>query len=105
MLLQIDPQALGLQFGTGAVIGGLIGFFAKKVAKVVALVVGAELALFAFLEKKGYMSVKWDKLSGGLLTAGENAAAVSGDWVGPVLSAATVTGGFAGGFYLGFRRG
>jgi uncharacterized membrane protein (Fun14 family) len=105
MLLQIDPQALGLQFGSGAVIGGLVGFFAKKVAKVVAFLVGAQLALFAFLEQKGYLSVKWDKLSGGLLKAGEAASEVSNEWIGPVLSAASVTGGFAGGLYLGFRRG
>ncbi len=105
MLAQIDPQALGLQFGSGAVIGGLIGFFAKKVAKVIAFIVGMELALFAFLEQKGYLTVKWDKLSGGLLEASESAADVSNEWIGPVLSAATVTGGFAGGFALGFRRG
>ena len=105
MLLQIDPQTLGLQFGTGAVIGGLIGYFAKKVAKILAFIVGLELALFAFLEKKGYMSVRWDALSGGLLDAGEAAAEVSNGWIAPVLSAASVTGGFVGGFYLGFRRG
>jgi len=105
MLLQIDPQALGLQFGGGAVIGGLIGFFAKKVAKVIAFLIGMELAVFAFLEQKGYMSVRWDKLSGGILEASENAAQVSNEWVGPVLSAASVTGGFAGGFALGFKRG
>jgi len=105
MLLQIDPQALGLQFGTGAVIGGLIGYFAKKVAKVLAFIVGLELALFAFLEKKGYMSVRWDALSGGLLDASETAAEVSDGWVAPTVSAAAVTGGFAGGLYLGFWRG
>ncbi|PSQ39960.1 hypothetical protein BRD13_01260 [Halobacteriales archaeon SW_5_70_135] len=105
MLLQIDPQTLGLQLGTGAVIGGLVGYFAKKVAKVLAFIVGLELALFAFLEKKGYMSVRWDALSGGLLDAGETAAEVSDGWVAPTVSAAAVTGGFAGGLYLGFWRG
>ncbi len=105
MLAQIDPQALGLQFGGGAVIGGLIGFFAKKVAKVVAFIIGMELAIFAFLEQKGYMSVRWDKLSGGILKASKDAADVSNEWIGPVLSAASVSGGFAGGFALGFKRG
>ncbi|WP_440989533.1 FUN14 domain-containing protein [Haloarchaeobius baliensis] len=103
--LAIDPQQLGLELGTGAVIGGIIGFAAKKVAKVIAVLVGIELALFKFLESKGYITVKWDELSGGILGAAEGAGEVNTGWVEPILSTLSVGAGFTGGFLLGFRKG
>ena len=39
-------QTVGINLGTGALIGGIIGFTAKKVAKLIAIIVGLELALF-----------------------------------------------------------
>ena len=103
--LAIDPQQLGLEFGTGAVIGGIIGFAAKKVAKIIAVIIGIELALFKFLESKGYITVKWDELSGGILGAAEGAGEVNTGWVEPILSTLSVGAGFTGGFLLGFRKG
>lgn len=103
--LGIDPQQLGLEFGTGAVIGGLIGFAAKKVAKIIAVLVGVELALFKFLESKGYISVKWDELSGGILGAAQSTQNINTSWVEPILSTLSVGVGFTGGFMLGFRKG
>jgi len=103
--LAIDPQQLGLEFGTGAVIGGLIGFAAKKVAKIIAILVGLELALFKFLESKGYITVKWDELSGGILGAAEGAQEVDTGWVEPILSTLSIGAGFTGGFMVGFRKG
>ena len=105
LLLQIDPQQLGLEFGSGAVIGGLIGFTAKKVAKLLAILVGAELALFNFLESKGYIAVRWNELTNGLIGAGEEAGKIDPGWIDPILSTLSVGTGFAGGFFLGFRRG
>ena len=72
--LGIDPQQLGIEFGSGAVIGGIIGFAAKKVAKIIAIIVGLELALFKFLESRGILTVDWAALSAGVLKTGENAA-------------------------------
>ncbi|WP_257297783.1 FUN14 domain-containing protein [Haloarchaeobius sp. FL176] len=103
--LALDPQQLGLEFGTGAVIGGLIGFAAKKVAKIIAVLVGLEMALFKFLESKGYISVKWDELSGGILGAAEQSGEINTSWVEPIISTLSIGAGFTGGFMVGFRKG
>jgi len=103
--LGIDPKQLGLEFGGGAVIGGIIGFAAKKLAKVIAIIVGLELALFKFLESREILRVDWAALSAGVLKTGENASAGPPGWVSTILSTLSVSAGFTGGFLLGFRRG
>ncbi|GAA0198118.1 FUN14 domain-containing protein [Haladaptatus pallidirubidus] len=106
MQFGIEPQQLGLEFGGGAFIGGIIGFAAKKVAKLVAVIVGLELALFKFLESRGIMSVDWDKLSAGMLKSTETAqSGAPPSWVTTLLSTLSVSAGFVGGFMLGFRKG
>ncbi|AZH26411.1 FUN14 domain-containing protein [Haloplanus aerogenes] len=103
--LGIDPQQLGLEFGSGAVIGGIIGFAAKKVAKIIAIIIGLELALFKFLESRDILTVDWAALSAGILKTGESAAAGPPSWMSTILSTLSVSVGFTGGFLLGFRRG
>jgi len=106
MAMDIDPQQLGLEFGGGAVIGGIIGFAAKKVAKLIAVLVGIELALFKFLESRGILDVNWDKLGASFLEAGEIARqGEPPSWVMSILSTLSVGVGFTGGFLLGFKRG
>jgi uncharacterized membrane protein (Fun14 family) len=105
-MVEINPQQLGLEFGSGAVIGGLIGFTAKKVAKIVALIIGLELALFKFLESREILIVDWERLTAGLVGTAE--AAASGtppSWAMTVLSTLSVSAGFTGGFLVGFRKG
>ncbi|WP_132058273.1 FUN14 domain-containing protein [Halorussus amylolyticus] len=102
----LDPQQLGLEFGSGAVIGAVIGFAAKKIAKLLAVIVGIELALFKFLESRGILTVDWDRLSAGILKTGE--AAQGGQppsWVTSILSTLSIGAGFTGGFLVGFRKG
>lgn len=104
--LSIDPTSLGLEFGSGAVVGGIIGFAAKKVAKVIAVIVGLELAVFKFLESRGILSVDWEKLTAGMLKTTE--AAASGtppSWLSTLLSTLSVSAGFTGGFLVGFKKG
>jgi len=102
----VDPQQLGLEFGSSAVIGGIIGFAAKKVAKVIAVLVGIQLAVFKFLESRGIISVKWDELTAGTMEASKAAtAATPPSWIQSVLSTVSVSAGFSGGFLLGFKRG
>jgi uncharacterized membrane protein (Fun14 family) len=106
MPLEIDPQQLGLEFGSGAVVGGIIGFAAKKVAKLIAVIVGLEMALFKFLESRGIMTVDWNRLSAGVLQAGETAqSGTPPSWVTTLLSTLSVGAGFTGGFMVGFRKG
>jgi uncharacterized membrane protein (Fun14 family) len=104
-MVAIDPQQIGIEAGTGAVIGGLIGFAAKKIAKIIAVIIGLELALFRFLETKGYLTVNWEKISGGILRGGQQAADASGTWLNAIISTLSIGAGFTGGFLVGFKRG
>ncbi len=106
MAFELDPTQLGLEFGSGAVIGAIIGFAFKKIAKVIAVLVGLELALFKFLESREIISVDWNRLTGGFVEATETATSgAPPSWVNTILSTLSVSAGFTGGFYVGFRKG
>ncbi|GAA0267308.1 FUN14 domain-containing protein [Halobacterium noricense] len=102
----LNLTSLGLEFGGGAGIGAIIGFAAKKVAKLIAVIVGLELALFKFLESRGILTVDWDRLTGGMLdiTQAANGAAPP-SWMNTILSTLSVSAGFTGGFLVGFKKG
>lgn len=102
----IDLQQLGIEVGGGAVIGALIGFAFKKVAKAVAVLVGLELALLKFLEHQRIVTVDWERLTAGLVGVGETArSAEPPSWIVSLLSTLPVGAGFTAGFLLGFRKG
>jgi len=104
--LSLDPTQLGLEFGSGAVIGGIIGFAAKKVAKIIAVIVGLELALFKFLESRGILSVDWERLTAGFVETTQQAAnGTPPNWISTILSTLSVSAGFTGGFLAGFKKG
>ncbi|MFW5965485.1 MAG: FUN14 domain-containing protein [Halodesulfurarchaeum sp.] len=106
MVFELDPTQLGLEFGSGAIIGAIIGFAFKKVAKLIAVIVGLELALFKFLESRGILAVDWNRLTGGLVEATEVASSQTPpSWVNTILSTLSVGAGFTGGFFVGFKRG
>jgi uncharacterized membrane protein (Fun14 family) len=105
-MVDINAQQLGLEFGGGAVIGGVIGFAAKKVAKVIAVLIGIELALFKFLESRQILSVDWEKLTAGAVEAtGAASSSTPPSWAMSILSTLSIGAGFTGGFLLGFKRG
>lgn len=106
MLDGINPQQLGIEFGSGALVGAVMGFAAKKVAKLVAVVVGLQLAVFKFLESRGVLTVDWNRVTGGLVDAGNVAASGSPpSWAMSLLSTLSVGSGFTGGFLVGFKQG
>ena len=103
--LNLDFQQLGIEAGSGALVGGLIGFAAKKVAKIIAVLVGLEMALFKFLESREIITVDWNKLTSGIIGASEDAASgAPPSWVQTILSTISVSAGFTGGFFVGWRR-
>lgn len=105
-MVELNPQQMGLEFGGGAIIGGVIGFAAKKVAKIIAIIVGLELALFKFLETRGVLDVNWEAISSSAAAASEPATqAKPPSWLMSFLSAMPVGAGFAGGFLVGFKKG
>lgn len=105
-MVELDPTALGLELGTGAVIGAIIGFAAKKIAKLIAVIVGLELAIFKWLESRGILTVDWERLSAGFVQGATDAtSSTPPSWMQSILSTLSVSAGFTGGFYLGFRKG
>ena len=104
--MELDFTRMGLELGSGAVIGGIIGFAAKQLAKILAILIGIQLAVFAFLESSGYIIVDWEALTGGLVGAGAAATAEQPpDWMMGLISTLSIGAGFTGGFLLGFRYG
>lgn len=101
----IDVQQLGLEFGGGGVIGAIIGFAAKKLAKLLAVIVGLQLAAFKFLESRGVLQVNWDRISENLAGVGSAATGEAPSWVMTILSTLSVSAGFTAGFLVGFKRG
>lgn len=102
MLEALDVQSLAVEFALGAVLGGVVGYGFGKVARLLAIILGVQLAVFRFLESKGIVVVHWDRLTGGLVDA--SAAGVDQGWVVSLLSTVTVATGFAAGFLVGFKK-
>lgn len=104
--MELDPTGIGLEVGSGAAIGALVGYAAKKTAKIIAVLVGVQLALLKYLESRGILTVDWERLSGGLLEAREIAeSSTPPSWVDSIISTMSVSAGFAGGFLIGFKKG
>lgn len=105
-MIDIDPTALGIEFGGGAAIGGIIGFAAKKLAKLLAVIVGVQLMVFRYLESQGIIMVDWNRLSAGILKTQARAQdAADIHWLQSVVSTLSIGAGFTGGFMVGFKRG
>jgi uncharacterized membrane protein (Fun14 family) len=108
-MVELSFQQMGLELGGGALIGGIIGFAAKKIAKIIAVIVGLELALFKFLETRGVLEVNWEAITGtaanATQSAGEAAAGHPPSWLMSIIAALPVSAGFTGGFLVGFKRG
>lgn len=125
-MVDIDPLSLGLEVGGGGILGFLTGYAAKKVVKIVAILIGAQLALFKFLETRGVLEVNWEALytgaanttkaaanatMGGNQTgnatseAGGSAGAAGGGLFESLLSTLPVGGSFAAGAFVGFKKG
>jgi uncharacterized membrane protein (Fun14 family) len=105
VVMSVDPTGLALQVAGSAIMGAVIGFAAKKVAKIVAVVVGAQLILFKFLETRGIVQINWERLGGIFEGLATQAPGRAQPLVDTFVSTAGVGAGFAAGFYLGLRRG
>lgn len=104
-MMGVDPSTLALEFLAGAAIGGCLGIATKRIAKPLAIVVGVQLVVFRYLESRGIVIVDWNRLTGGLVNAGESATAVDVHWISALLSTLAIGAGFTSGFLIGFHRG
>ncbi len=102
--MALDLPGLGMQMGGSALMGAIIGFAAKKVAKVIAILVGLELMLFKFLESRGVLTVNWDALTNASEAAANQGAQATQSIIDTFVATAGIGASFAGGFMLGFKR-
>jgi len=102
--MALDIQGLGMQMGGSALMGAVIGFAAKKIAKIIAIIIGLELVLFKFLESRGVLSVNWKRLTNASEAAADQGAQATQTLVETFVSTAGIGASFAGGFALGFKR-
>lgn len=95
---------LGLHVGGAAVAGGIGGWAVKKALKVVSVLVGLELALLAYLQHQGFLTVRWSELGRAITGVATSVPATIPTWWS-VVSSLGVGAGFLGGALLGFKRG
>ena len=93
--------------GFGGVTGMLVGYTAKKLTKVVAILLGIVFILVQFLVWKGFISVNWEVVQ---TTAEQVWETPDGrtlaDRVWEIMTISLpFGGGFVGGFALGFKLG
>jgi uncharacterized membrane protein (Fun14 family) len=111
--MRVDmPSELGMEqllmtVGSGAVLGGVLGFAAKKLLKLAAILTVLEAGLLMYLEEKGVLNVYWGDfsslLSGSGSSGGGIASGVSN--LASLAGALPIGASFAGGFFLGFKKG
>jgi uncharacterized membrane protein (Fun14 family) len=93
--------------GFGGVAGAIVGYAAKKAAKVVAIALGGLFILLQFLVYKGFISVDWGAVQStaeALWSDGGGRTLADHAW--EILTAnLPFGGGFVGGFALGFKLG
>jgi uncharacterized membrane protein (Fun14 family) len=94
-----------MEMGSGAVLGFISGYAAKIVTKIVAVVAGLSILFVKWLESQGVVNIDWASLSNGILSFGGQAASGAPSLADKFISTLGLGGGFAAGFYLGFRRG
>jgi uncharacterized membrane protein (Fun14 family) len=96
--------SLGYQLGIGAVGGFIVGYAAKKISKLVAIVVGLFLAALLYLGIQGIISINYDALWNSLADSlGLAGSAYS--WLVALVSLLPFAGSFIVGFLLGFKLG
>lgn len=104
-MFTIDPVQLAVEFTLGVIIGVLIGFTAKKIGKLVAIIIGGQLILGKILESRGVLIINWDKLTG---IASETTLLppdpTPPSWAMTIFSAVSVGIGFGIGFFITFKK-
>lgn len=102
-MVELNPTQLGIQAGSGAMMGGVIGFAVKKVIKIAAAIVGVQLAFLAYLENQGIVTVDWDAINSAMAFTTNPGSTVS-PLITNALSIAPIGGGAVLGFAYGFRK-
>ena len=102
--MEIDTPQLLAQGGGGMVVGGVLGFAVKKIVKILAILAGIQVAVLAYFEQQGVISVNWDALQNMTVitpTQGGGMPPIAAN----LISSLPAGGGLAVGAAVGFRKG
>jgi len=100
---EIFPS-LGYQLGIGGIGGFIVGYAAKKLSKLIVIVLGLFLVALLYLGVRGIISINYDALWNALANSlGMAESAFS--WIVGVISLLPFAGSFLVGFLLGFKLG
>ena len=94
---------LGVLTGESALLGGILEFAAKKLLKVIALLVGLECGLFLYLEYHGLIEIHWHAFGDTLITAGASLRQLP-TWLLAEGASVLIGAGFVGGFLISFNK-
>lgn len=61
--MEVDPSVVLVQAGSGFVIGVLLGWSIRKLAKALLMVIGLYLASLVFVASLGWIVICWDKVA------------------------------------------
>ncbi|NGM71068.1 hypothetical protein G6M89_19010 [Natronolimnobius sp. AArcel1] len=106
-MIDVDPTTLALEFLAAAVLGALVGFGAKRVAKLLAIIIGVQLMVVRYLESQEILIIDYERLTAGLVASQEQVATAGAEihWAESLLATVPVGVGFLSGFLIGYHRG
>ncbi|OVE86161.1 FUN14 domain-containing protein [Natronolimnobius baerhuensis] len=106
-MIDVDPTTLTLEFLGGAILGALVGFGTKRVAKLLAVIIGVQLMVVRYLESQEILIIDYERLTAGLIGSQEQVASAEANvhWLESILSTIPVGLGFVSGFLVGYHRG
>jgi len=88
--------------GGSTLAGGITGFAAKKLVKLVLALVGVQLAIIAYLDHQGILNVHWEALDTALASI-QQSLQVFPSWLTALGATLPIGVGFVGGFLFGFK--
>lgn len=95
------------ELGFGGVVGFVVGYTAKKISKVVAVVLGGLVLLMVGLQSAGWVTINWvavQESTEPLLVDGNGTSLADKVWA-ILVANIPFGGGFAAGFAIGFKVG
>lgn len=92
------------QLGVGGIGGFIVGYAAKKISKLIVILIGLFFILLLYLGSSGIININYAKLFEAL-TGLLNFAGQAAGWLVGLISILPFVGSFAAGFALGFKLG
>lgn len=105
-MVDVTSALTGLvaQIGVGGILGFLVGYALKKVAKLLMVLAGIFVMILSYLGLRGVITVNFEALQS-LIASGIASGSQLAQVVVSVIAALPFAGSFLAGFLLGLRKG